>query len=267
MKCLECSRLCVAALGAAVLSLGLARSQGGPDTKALRFDRAALHAQAVEESLKPIRPGVPGKTPFWNRRAQMFLYVPAFEFEPVRGARIYRFTAMAYGPGWSFEAKDPKATLEPIWKHLPDGLLELQFSAIGLPRGDALRIHGPAEYKPLTFEKKPGMAPPSFDLAPVKGATAYRFTVRQPKTFVFEAEHPWAPLTPIWKDLPVGKVVLTVEGLESKGGKRLSYATYAPNGRQAVVFERKAVFNGPYHEPAYDYIDAGERWLRWLADV
>lgn len=255
----------IAGLAGALLSLWPMPFFSSAEPKNIAFDRTALHAQAVEESLKPIRPGVPGKVPFWNGRSRQFIYAPAFEFQPVQGAKVYRFTALACGQGWSFEAKDPKSTLEPIWKDLPDGKLELQFTALGVPRGDALRINGPAEYKGIEFEKKPGMAPPSFDLQPVKGAISYRFTVRQPKPYVFEADQPWAPLTPIWKDLPVGKVVLSIEGLDRKGGKSLEYARYVPNGRQAVTFERKAVFNGPYHEPAYDYIGAGERWLRWLA--
>jgi maltose/maltodextrin transport system substrate-binding protein len=267
MMCFRYSRIGISVLCAAVfLSPGLAQSVSGADGIGVQFDRAALHAQAVEESLRPIRPGVPGKVSFWNQRSRMFIYVPAFHFEPVRGAKVYRFTATAYGPGWTFESKDPKATLEPIWKDLPDGKLELQFTALGMPRRDALRINGPAEYKGIPFEKKPGMAPLSFGMPLVKDATAYRFTVRQPKAYVFEADQPWAALTPIWKELPVGKVVLSVEGLDRKGGKSLGYARYVPTGQQAVTFERKAVFNGPYHEPASDYIEAGERWLRWLAE-
>ena len=36
-----------------------------------------FHEQAAEESLLPIRPGKPGKSPFWNGYAKRFIYVPS----------------------------------------------------------------------------------------------------------------------------------------------------------------------------------------------
>jgi maltose/maltodextrin transport system substrate-binding protein len=229
------------------------------EEKLLQFDRTKLHVQAVEESLKPIHPGIPGKVQFWNRRARQFMYAPAFDFKPVQGAKVYRFTATAYGPGWRFVTNEPKTTLEPIWKDLPCGKFELQFSPIGVKGGDALRLNGPAQYKGIWFTKETGAEPKLFSFDPVNGATGYLFVVRMPKEYVFEAEEPWASLTPIWKDLPPGKVSLYVEGLERKGGKSLGKAG-------SIEFERKAVFNGPYHVPAFDYIEAGKQWLNWLAD-
>ncbi len=248
-------------LGAVLILIVLAAgtAMAGTEPKVLRFDRAALHAQAVEESLVPIRPGVPGKTPFWNARARQFMYAPAFEFKPVQGATAYRFTATAYGPGWSVETTEPKASLEPIWKDLPEGKLELQFVALGAKRGDVLRITGPAEYQGKWITKVAGEPAPSFEFAAVEGARAYRVIVRQPREYVFEADEPWASLAPIWKELPVGKVQLSAQGLDKKGGKVLGNSG-------SKEFERKAVFGGPYHEAAFDYTEAGTRWLRWLAD-
>src|SRR3989339_843220 len=98
-----------------------------------------LYQQAVEESLIPIRPGIPGQRPFWNTKATQFISVPSFDFKPVEGAEYYRFTAVS-----------------------DNG-----------------------------------------------------------KKHIFEAEKPWAPLTPIWAQLPVGDVSLTVEGLDAKNGKVL----------------------------------------------
>ena len=147
----------------------------------LTFDRAKLYAQAVEESLMPIQPGVPGKTVFWNRKAAGFIHAPAFDFEPVPGAAAYRFTAR---------------------------------TAAG-------------------------------------------------REFTFVAAKPWAPLSPIWKELPVGQVELKVEGLAAKGGKVL--ATAKIDGKPSRTFHRKAVFNGPYQEAAGDYGEAAYRWLKWLS--
>ncbi len=186
------------------------------------------------------------------------MYAPAFDFKPVQGATAYRFTATAYGPGWSVETTEPKASLEAIWKDLPDAKLELQFVAVGAKRGDALRIPGPAEYQGKWFAKAPGDPPPSFEFPASEGARAYRFIVRAPKEHVFEADQPWASLAPIWKELPVGKVVLSVQGLDRRGGKALGNSG-------SKTFERKAVFGGPYHEAALDYTEAGKSWLQWLA--
>jgi len=89
---------------------------------------------------------------------------------------------------------------------------------------------------------------PSFDFKPVEGAAYYRFTAVSDdgEKHVFEAEKPWAPLTPIWAQLPVGDVSLTVEGLDAKNGKVLGIA-----GKRK--FLRAWVFQGRYHEPVMDY--------------
>jgi hypothetical protein len=39
----------------------------------------------------PIRPGVPGESPCWNRCAARFILAPAFDFAPVPGPLRYRF--------------------------------------------------------------------------------------------------------------------------------------------------------------------------------
>src|SRR5690242_16640794 len=64
----------------------------------------------------PIRPGDPGKTPFWNAQAKQFIAPPAFDFPPVTGASVYRFAvACAEGQTRVFEAKEPSAALTPVW--------------------------------------------------------------------------------------------------------------------------------------------------------
>jgi len=135
-------------------------------------DWSAARAQAAEESLQPIRPGIPGERPFWNGSAPSFTYAPAFDFKTFKGATAYRFTARVVG---------------------------------------------------------------------MKSAT-----------LVFEAENPWAPLTPIWKDLPAGEVILQVQGLKEKDGEPIGLA-----GERR--FYRASVFNGPYQAPAFDFRESVRR--------
>lgn len=139
-------------------------------------EQSILRARAVEESMIPIRPGRPGKSPFWNRYARRFIYVPAFNFKPVKGAVKYRFTATSKADN---------------------------------------------------------------------------------KDYVFEANEPWAPLTPIWRELPVGRVVLTIEGLDKRGRVIEMLG-------EARKFYRAATFNGPYHKQAVDYQKSARRALKYL---
>ncbi|MEA2064077.1 MAG: hypothetical protein U9P14_10295, partial [Gemmatimonadota bacterium] len=139
------------------------------------FDREALHAQAVEESLIPVRPGIPGKSPFWNVNSSRFIYAPAFDFKPVEGVSIYRFRAASEADG---------------------------------------------------------------------------------KEYVFEAEVPWAPLAPVWKELPVGYVELEVEALDPAGN-----VIEATGNRR---FYRAAAFNGPYGEPVRSYRECAHLGLKFL---
>src|SRR5690242_21144174 len=84
-------------------------------------DREELHKEAVAKSLIPIRPGIPGKRPFWNEYSRRFIYAPAFSFRAVPGAASYRFTAVAGDGPHVFEAEVPWAALNPIWTELPVG--------------------------------------------------------------------------------------------------------------------------------------------------
>lgn len=104
------------------------------------------------------------------------------------------------------------------------------------------------------------MYAPAFDFKPVAGAVRYRFTARSmanQKDFVFEADTPVAALIPVWKELPVGKVELKVEGLDGKN---------EPAGVSGTrAFWRAAVYNGPYHKAVMDYEESARRGLAWLS--
>ena len=102
----------------------------------------SLQRSAVLESLDPIRPGVPGKTPFWNEHAQQFIWAPAFEFPSVAGAASYRFTVTSEsGPVRSFETNKPWAPLTPIWMEIPAGYATVKVEALDR-RGDLMSLAG-----------------------------------------------------------------------------------------------------------------------------
>jgi hypothetical protein len=83
-------------------------------------------APAAADSVAPIRPGVPGVTPFWNENAKQFMVAPSFDFKRVPGATSYRFTVTAAdGTTRTFEAAVPHASLAPIWAQVPVGLAHL----------------------------------------------------------------------------------------------------------------------------------------------
>ena len=65
--------------------------------------------------------------------------------------------------------------------------------------------------------------PPFFEVKEMPGAVKYRIALkhRDGKEYAFEADKPWRPLTPIWKDLPydtyTGGYRLSVTGLDADG--------------------------------------------------
>lgn len=92
---------------------------------------------------------------------------------------------------------------------------------------------------------------PSFDFEEIGGSVSYRYSVTSDvncETYKFEADHPRALLSPVWKELPVGIVYVKVEGLDEEeqvcglAGEKLFY--------------KAAPFNGPYNPPARDYVSS-----------
>lgn len=120
-----------------------------------------------------IRPGEPGRAPFWNGHARRFIWAPAFEFVETAGAKAYRFSVL-----------------------LPDG------TQVG----------------------------------------------------VFAAGRPWVPLTPIWSQLPPGRMTLRVEAVLDSGA--------VPVGSRDFV--KSPAFAGVTRPPAYPYAESGLRGLRDL---
>ena len=147
------------------------------EVKAIVLDHDALTAQSEKESLIPVHPGVPGKSPFWNIKSTRFMHVPSFGFDEIAGAVKYRFTA---------------------------------FSEM-----DSLE-------------------------------------------YMFESARPWDTLAPIWLNIPVGYVDLTVEGLDNDGKVLATAGTRH--------FYKASSFRGPYHEPARDYNTSARLALKYLFD-
>ena len=91
-----------------------------------------FHDQAVKESLLAIRPGEPGKSPFWNGYAKRFIYVPSFDFNKVNNSVKYRYTVISdvNCEHYSFDAKDPWTLLTPVWKKVPVGIVYLKVEGL-----------------------------------------------------------------------------------------------------------------------------------------
>ncbi len=103
----------------------------------------AFHTQAAEESLLPVRPGVPGQAPFWNAHARRFIHAPSFDFPEIQNAAGYKIIAISdTDRGYhTFESDRPWALLTPIWKDLPVGLVHLKVEALD-HNGQVLELAG-----------------------------------------------------------------------------------------------------------------------------
>jgi len=144
--------------------------------------------------------------------------------------------------------------------------------------------------------------PPSVGFEEAPGATRYRYDV-YPKnakapSASFEADKPWRPLTPIWKQLPASaspeiRYTLKVVALDASG-KELGPCKYKvavgggadghpakgsterrlPNGMREVVwghrdvlaFQKMPSFAGPYLDPIRDYDQAVLEKFRQMRD-
>ena len=101
---------------------------------------------------------------------------------------------------------------------------------------------------------------PAFDFDAWRTAQVdkYRFTAHSKtsdKDCIFEAEQPFAPLSPIWKDIPVGPVTLSVEALNADGKALGEVGTRS--------FYRMPVFAGPYGKPDKSYAESAKWALQF----
>lgn len=85
---------------------------------------------------------------------------------------------------------------------------------------------------------------PAFDFPEVPAAKSYRFTITPDdgKLLSFVADKPWAPLSPIWTEVPPGDAKLSVQGLDARG---------AESGESMHrTFHRAAAIAAQYPPPA-----------------
>ena len=102
---------------------------------------------ALKESTVPIRPGEPGKSPFWNRHARQFIYAPTFDYKAVNNATTYRFRILSAvdNTTLSFENKNPFAPLSAVWASVPVGYFDLEVTGLSA-NGDSLGLAGKGKY-------------------------------------------------------------------------------------------------------------------------
>ena len=101
---------------------------------------------------------------------------------------------------------------------------------------------------------------PAFDFKEVEGAAAYRYIASvKGKEYQFTAKKPNLALTPIWKNLPVGDVVLKVEALD----KQKNVVGLAGERK----FYRHFPFQGPYHTPIHTYKETAIRAMMYIHNL
>jgi hypothetical protein len=130
------------------------------------------------------------------------------------------------------------------------------FNAAAQPDPGLLPIHpGIPGVRPFwNAHSRRFISPPAFECRRVDGVKTYVLTATStgdslPRSF--EAEVPWADLSPIWQQIPVGTVTLTVRALKNRDTLLLLERT----------FIKSPAYNGPYGSPAYDYRESVRRCL------
>ena len=103
--------------------------------------------------------------------------------------------------------------------------------------------------------------PPAFEFARVNGATRYRFTIEcsDGSKRDFLADSPWAPLSPVWNQIPEGFTRVRIDAIGDKD-KGLS----ACGDR---TFYRSPGFSAPTTRATVSYKDAGRAGLKAIFDA
>jgi maltose/maltodextrin transport system substrate-binding protein len=107
--------------------------------------RRSRPKEAFSQTVTPVRPGVPGKLPFWNGYARRFIYAPAFDFQTVPGAKAYRFEVWSGEQRDHFRAATPYAALSPVWPRVPVGWFTVKVTGLSAS-GDSLGLAGKGRY-------------------------------------------------------------------------------------------------------------------------
>lgn len=102
---------------------------------------------ALQESIIPIRPGIPGVSPFWNGYSMQFIYAPAFDYKVIDNADKYRFEIISSSEEsrHTFESLVPYSTLSPVWAEIPVGFFHLKVTALSAS-GESMGVAGEGKY-------------------------------------------------------------------------------------------------------------------------
>ncbi len=149
------------------------------NSKQVAIEYKSINNIASRKILEPVRPGVPGEIPFWNKYARQFIYAPAFEVSSVTNAEKYMFTALSSdSTRYMFTARKTHENLSPIWHDLPVGLVQLTISGI-----DA---HGNkvGEEKLLSFYKAASFKGPYH-----KAVSDYKMSAKKALEYEFRQKH------------------------------------------------------------------------------
>ncbi len=140
--------------------------------------------QALEEynsDTDTVRRGGLGGKPFWNINSSQFTFVPQFSFPVIPGAKSYRFTAKDEKENtYTFEADSPTASLAPIWKDIPSGMVTLTVEALH-SRGAVYLAGARTFYKSAPFPGREAL-PPRARSYKECALAAFRYVFRDPTT-------------------------------------------------------------------------------------
>lgn len=119
-------------------------------------DWAVVNEESRAEALTAVRPGEPGKRPFWTVHSRAFIHPPAFEFADMPTVTRYRYTAteIPEGKRHQFESDHPWRPLTPVFGGIRPGYVLLVVEGlddrnltVGLAGSRyfyrAARFHGP----------------------------------------------------------------------------------------------------------------------------
>lgn len=110
---------------------------------------------AKAESLVPIRPGIPGKYPFWNGSAHQFIYAPSFDYKIIEGAMKYRYDIKCDDLStYQLISDVPYTPLSEVWQSMPTGIFNLRVTALNAD-GDSIGLAGTGKYYKAAFFNGP----------------------------------------------------------------------------------------------------------------
>jgi len=125
--------------------------------------------------LLPIRPGIPGKQPFWNEKAKMFKHAPSFQSDNTSwvlpNPKCYSYSAFSFTDNkyYTFTGNTPYESLTPIWDQLPNGEVYLKVEAVSMEEKSLLLAGSRLFHKATVFCPPYPEAKYSYEEAFLKG--------------------------------------------------------------------------------------------------